>query len=89
MDPKLHLLVVVNNEPGSEMRATSAKRGAFCVEVDRRGVFVSVGRRDVYLCTEPEPAWSFAREPGGFDTQMWRRLSCATGAVDQLSAKPN
>jgi hypothetical protein len=27
---------------------------------------------DAYLCTEPDTAWTFTREPGGFDAQLWR-----------------
>jgi hypothetical protein len=49
-----------------------ATRRAFSIEFDRRGLFVSLGRFDGYLCAEPESAWSFLREPGSFDAQVWR-----------------
>jgi hypothetical protein len=73
MDPKLnHLVLVAANDLGFEPQNLPAKRRAFCIEIDRRGMFLSLGGRDAYVCAEPHSAWSFVREPGGFDTQMWR-----------------
>jgi hypothetical protein len=60
------------NEPVTE------KRHRFSVELDRRGLFLRAGRVEAYLCTETNWAWTFHREPGGLDAQVWR-LHLITG----------
>ncbi|HEV7264094.1 MAG TPA: hypothetical protein VGN83_04130 [Falsiroseomonas sp.] len=72
MDPNLKLLLAAANDTDPRRRVPAAGRGRFGVEFDRRGVFVRFGRRELYLCTEPDSAWTFLREPGGFDAQAWR-----------------
>jgi hypothetical protein len=44
----------------------------FSAELDRRGLFLRLGRTEAYLCAEPEGAWVFEREAGGLDAQAWR-----------------
>ena len=56
---------------GGETTLPPARR-RFSVEIDRRGVFATIGRYDAYLCLEPEAARSLQREPGSFDGQLWR-----------------
>lgn len=47
-------------------------RRRFALELDRRGAFLRLGRVEAYVCFEPDRAWSFLRDPGGFDAQIWR-----------------
>jgi hypothetical protein len=72
MDTKLKLQLVAANDPDFEAPDREPARRSFSVELDRRGVFITLGRWDVYLCAEPESEWQLLREPGGFDAQAWR-----------------
>jgi hypothetical protein len=64
-------LVAANDWDGPHA-APPVKRRRFALELDRNGLFLTLGRTDFYLCLEPSSAWHFEREPGGFDAQAWR-----------------
>jgi hypothetical protein len=72
MDPNLKLLLVAANDTGFRPAGLARRQGRFAFEVGRRGIFARLGRFEMYLCTEPDSAWVFLREPGGFDAQAWR-----------------
>jgi hypothetical protein len=80
MDAKLRLLLAAATD--DDVRAWDAppSRRPFLIEFERRGVFAQLWRFDAYLCTEPDTAWTFTREPGGFDMQVWR-LHLIVGTV--------
>ncbi len=59
------------NDIGGPPATPRANRG-LSVELGRRGVLVSLGGVDTYLCFEPEAAWFAHREPAGCDLQLWR-----------------
>jgi hypothetical protein len=65
-------LLVASADPNLSEVAVRASRHRFSIELDRSGLFVRLGRTEAYCCTEPERAWAFVREPGGFDAQAWR-----------------
>jgi hypothetical protein len=71
MDRNLRLLLAAANDDGFVAEATPLRR-RFSIEFGRRGIFVTIGSMDVYLCGEADSAWSFLREPGGLDVQAWR-----------------
>jgi hypothetical protein len=54
------------------LRRRRRRRRRFALELDRRGVFVRLGRTETYLCAEPDSAWILQREPGALDAQAWR-----------------
>jgi hypothetical protein len=54
------------------LRRRRRRRRRFAVELDRRGVFLRLGRTEAYLCAEPTSAWAFERGPDGLDAQAWR-----------------
>ncbi|WP_372617152.1 hypothetical protein [Falsiroseomonas sp.] len=72
MDPNLKLLLAAANDMDPGMRVPTAGRSRFALEFGRQGIFARFGRIEMYLCTEPDSAWTFLREPGGFDAQAWR-----------------
>jgi hypothetical protein len=72
VDPKLRLMLVASNDLNCSALAQIPRRRRFSAEFDRRGLFLTFGRFDVYVCTEPEAAWSFLRDGRGFDGQFWR-----------------
>jgi hypothetical protein len=72
MDQKLRLLLVAANENERFDEEIEDRRRAFSVEFDKRGVFVTIGRFDTYLCWEPEGACFWRVEHGALDTQFWR-----------------
>lgn len=65
-------LAPANDDTRLGVNSRAARRHRFALELDRRGLFLSLGRVEAYCCTEPESAWLFQREPGGFDAQAWR-----------------
>ena len=72
MDANVRLLLVAANDSRPDPVIAPAKRRAFSVEIGRRGVFMTLGPFDAYLCTEPEKTWFAMREPDCFDAQLWR-----------------
>ncbi|MGK7870952.1 hypothetical protein [Falsiroseomonas sp. E2-1-a20] len=72
MDPKLRLMLVASNDLNCSALTHAPRRRRFSAEFDRRGLFMTFGRFDVYLCTEPEAAWSLLRDRHGLDLQFWR-----------------
>ena len=72
MDPKLRALVATAEGADWTEASKPVRQGRFSVELDRRGLFLRLGRVEAYLCAEAEGAWVFYREPGGFDAQAWR-----------------
>jgi hypothetical protein len=72
VDSNVRLLLAAANDDEFTGWAAPAPRRPFGVEIGCRGLFLQLWRFDAYLCTEPEGAWSFIREPGGFDLQVWR-----------------
>ena len=72
MDRNLRLLLAAANDDDFAMEAPPAPRRRFSIEFDRRGIFVSLGATDAYLCREPDSAWRFLRETDGFDAHAWR-----------------
>jgi hypothetical protein len=72
MDPKLRLMLVASNDLNCSALTFAPRKRRFSAEFDRRGLFLTLGRFDLYLCTEPEAAWSFLRDRHGFDWQFWR-----------------
>lgn len=72
MDHNLRLLLAAANDDSFAADAAPARRRRFSIEFGRRGIFVSFAGTDAYLCGEPDSAWSFIREPGGFDAHAWR-----------------
>jgi hypothetical protein len=65
-------MLVASNDLNCSALMHTPRRRRFSAEFDRRGLFLTFGRFDVYLCTEPEAAWSFLRDANGFDGQFWR-----------------
>jgi hypothetical protein len=65
-------MLVASNDLNCSALACAPARRRFSAEFDRRGLFLTFGRFDVYLCTEPEAAWSFLRDRRGLDSQFWR-----------------
>ena len=80
MDQKLRLLLVAANENERFGDDVEERRRAFSVEFDRRGVFVTLGRFDTYLCWEPDSACFWRVEQGALDAQLWR-VHLMVGAV--------
>jgi hypothetical protein len=68
----MRLLLAAANDDHRAKWAAPAFRRPFLVEVGHRGLFLHLWRFDAYLCAEPDAVWSFMREPGGFDVQLWR-----------------
>jgi hypothetical protein len=71
MNQNLRALVAAESAAWSD-EPTTPRRSPFSVELDRRGLFLRFGRVEAYLCTEVDGAWTFYREPGGFDAQAGR-----------------
>ncbi len=71
MDPSLRALITATERANWMDEASASQPKLFSVELDRRGLFLRVGRIEAYLCTEADRAWSFCREPGGFDLRAW------------------
>jgi hypothetical protein len=80
MDPSLRALVAATERANWMDELAASRARAFSVELDRRGLFLRIGRVEAYLCTEADRAWSFCREPGGLDAQAWR-LHLVVGAA--------
>jgi hypothetical protein len=73
MDPNLRALVAAAESSGwTEDDPAPAARSRLAVELGRRGLFLRLGRVEAYACFEPDAAWAFWREPGGFDAQAGR-----------------
>jgi hypothetical protein len=65
-------MLVASNDLNCSALTHPPRRRRFSAEFDRRGLFLTLGRFDVYFCTEPEAAWSFLQDRYGFDWQFWR-----------------
>jgi len=72
MDPNVRLLLIAANDSAPRTMVRPPKRRAFSVEIDRRGVFATLGPFEAYLCGESEKAWFVVREPDCLDVQLWR-----------------
>ena len=72
MHPSPRALVATAEGSGSTDDPKSATRSRFSAELDRRGLFLRLGRIEAYLCAEADRAWGLYREPGGFDAQAGR-----------------
>ena len=63
--------------PGAE---APGRVGWVSVELDRLGLFLRLGRVEVYLCTEADRAWGCRHGPDGFDLRA-SRLHLVVGTV--------
>jgi hypothetical protein len=72
MDGNWPPLVVVANDWDGPSCLPTARRRRFAVELDRNGLFLSLGRTDFYLCMEPGSTWSMHRASGELEMQAWR-----------------
>jgi hypothetical protein len=68
------LLPAAADEPACDGHAwlRRRRRRRFALELDRRGVFLRLGRTEAYLCAEPTGTWAFERGPDGLDVQAWQ-----------------
>jgi hypothetical protein len=69
----LRALAAAADEPVGDghawLRRRRRRRRRFALELNRRGVFVWLGRTEAYLCAEPDSTWMVQREPGALDAQ--------------------
>ena len=72
MDPNLRTLVAAAERANWTDELAASRPSRFSVELDRRGLFLRLGRTEFYLCAEAERAWGLYREPGGFDLHLGR-----------------
>jgi hypothetical protein len=72
MDGNWPPVVVVANDWDGPSRAPRARRRHFAFELDRNGLFLSLGRTDIYVCVEASSAWTAQRSAGELDVQAWR-----------------
>ena len=80
MDPSLRAFVAATKGANWTDGLAASRPRRFSAELDRHGLFLRVGWVEAYLCTKADRAWSFWREPGGFDAQAWR-LHLVVGRV--------
>ena len=77
---QLHAMLGAADRAHVDHLTPFGRRRHFSVELDRRGLFLRLGRTEAYLCGEPEGAWYCRSEPGGVDAQAWR-LHLVVGRV--------
>jgi hypothetical protein len=66
-----HAVVVANDWDGPKA-LPPARRRRFALELDRNGLFLTVGRTDLYVCMEPSASWALQREAGDLELRAWR-----------------
>jgi hypothetical protein len=77
-------LLVANDWDGPKA-LPAARRRRFVIELDRNGLFVTLGRTDLYLCVEPATEWAMQREAGELDLRAGR-LHLILGRAPEAAA---